>query len=886
MTQRAILVGVQDYAFKPLTAPAKDARDMRDALVAAGIFTREETRLFVDDGTAVDVDGVADRKTILDALEPFYNGEECSRLFFYFSGHGASWRVSSGASVLKAVILCHGVNEFARHGGEMINVEELLERFKMRGPDEQVWVIDACRNIPESEGRPVVPTTTWADLPEIVVRRRSLVYAVAPLAQATAIQGVNSVFTREYLDGLQGKGRAAVYDAAADSWIVTQRSICDYARARLAPGLADWQRDFLLPRIEFESDPPPSALRTLPPESAPKPRPVLLKIDPDAATQLVSARLKREGATPAAWPPHQASPALPPAVYRFEAQLAVDPAYESLSPAVALIDTREADRIEVKVTARSRPVARRRRMGINARHRAEMDFSAEFNERDETEIGIGGKAQLIEVGRVKAPPETSRVEIETADRTVRFSATSYGTGASPVEIAPNYDWSGIWRVRHDLPAGLWQIAGRLGDERLGCIDVDLSNGTSVILRLVAAMPEAFADATWKPGVEVSPSQEAPSLQVSEQMGPIQSAVLPSILPLLALKAFDPHALGKLVAPWLSSLPIAEGKDPVSVALALDGDWGSLQVPDIGSATLEIGRAAEARRFSDGGRLAVLAVPGGLAKPELDGDLPPRMNLATLRVPGWGRLEFALPRVPGRIACAGAAIRAGGRFELSIASLAIGADDDPRHPRSESARAIAVGARLLGTGVKDEEAVNDAAEGKWIDPVLGALAWYAIEEQGQNANLRDLTTIARNMFAAFPSLADSMLLLHWLTRHPQGVPYLVRELRSFEGTITHELLSPSGDPSYFDYEAFSLFMNVQDKLPVQVQQLARDKWRPTRMATVLADQPVLAASVDRLADLAESYGRGDHWSVRRRALIDPGTVWNAVYSPDTEGAKHG
>jgi hypothetical protein len=95
MTQRAVLVGVQDYAFKPLTAPAKDARDVRDGLVAAGIFNLNETRLLVDDGAGDDVDGPADRKTILDALEPFYNGEACSRLFFYFSGHGASWRVSS-----------------------------------------------------------------------------------------------------------------------------------------------------------------------------------------------------------------------------------------------------------------------------------------------------------------------------------------------------------------------------------------------------------------------------------------------------------------------------------------------------------------------------------------------------------------------------------------------------------------------------------------------------------------------------------------------------------------------------------------------------------------------------------------------------------------------
>src|SRR5262249_38286107 len=91
-------------------------------------------------------------------------------------------------------------------------------------------------------------------------------------------------------------------------------------------------------------------------------------------------------------------------------------------------------------------------------------------------------------------------------------------------------------------------------------------------------------------------------------------------------------------------------------------------------------------------------------------------------------------------------------------------DPPRpldHGRSPASRAVAIGARLLSTGASltaSLGALDEAALGKWLDPVLGALAWHGYDKLiGHRWVGLSVTetraTIARNMLAAFPGLLD-------------------------------------------------------------------------------------------------------------------------------------
>lgn len=864
MSQRAILIGVQGYDLNPLTAPAKDARDVCAALVSNGIFAPHDITVLIDDGS--NADGPASREAILAALEPLYYQEEpCDRLLVYFSGHGASWRVSPGASSLKPVLLCHGMRNFGRDGGKMIDVEELLERFRMRGPTEQIWIIDACRNLPDAPVRPVVPPTAWGDLAAIEVRRRALLYAVAPLAQAAAIKGQNSVFTRELLEGLTGQGRAAVYDPEAGSWVVTHRSICDYARARLEGGMAEWEREFKLPRIEFESHPPPRPIQALTGARAPQPREVSLKVDPAEALQAISARLEREGMVAAQWPPHSKSRPLPPAAFRFEAKLTDTGDWERLTPASTVIDTREVDEITVAVSPRQ----------------AVLESLSEEN----TALleDIPERTGLVEIKRRET--SISWIKIECGEPTISFSASPYVTSMAPMTLRPSALAGGrSWQAKAKFQPGLWKVEAELAGERLGSIDVDLPAQTTVTLRLIASMPAALQGQNWSPAALVAPSAKNPALDLSGTMGPIQGAVLTSLLPLVALKAFDTNALERLRIPWLRTTPIERNHTPISVALATDGNWGDLQRPSIRSARLTITETSTATRyFAESEDLAVFSVPHVV---ERDHDIfkgVPDRNLARLRVPGWGALEFAVPLIPNRVACVGIVVRAGGRFELSIASLSPGFDRT-YHGRSATSRAIAIGARMLNAAASpDVHLIREAAYGKWIDPVLGALAWHAIASRETDFGDRNRETIARNMYAAFPSLSDSVLFLHWLTGRADAERALpVPRASALHFRLSRRLLDAGLTP--IESSLASVHQRLVGALPHQEQEPALHLWRPRRLGSVFRDQPVLAASVDMVATFAQEIGAKDHWALRRRAVIPPGMVWNAAYFHEKNDRK--
>ncbi|MBA1142532.1 caspase family protein [Mesorhizobium neociceri] len=867
MSQRAILIGVQDYDLNPLTAPAKDARDVYAALVSNKIFAPHDITTLIDDGS--NADGPASKEAILAALEPLYYQEEpCDRLLVYFSGHGASWRVSPGASSLKPVLLCHGMRNFGRDGGKMIDVEELLERFRMRGPAEQIWIIDACRNLPDAPVRPVVPPTAWGDLPAIEVRRRALLYAVAPLAQAVGIKSQNSVFTRELLEGLTGQGRAAVYDPEAGSWVVTHRSICDYARARLEGGMAEWEREFKLPRIEFESHPPPRPIQALTGARAPQPREVSLKVDPAEALQAISARLEREGMVAAQWPPHNKSRPLPPAAFRFEAKLSDTGDWESLSPASTVIDTREVDEITVAVSPRQALLE-----ALSEEHVAILE-------------DIPEQTGLVEIKRQKT--SASWIKIECREPTISFSASQYGASMAPIALRPTAlaAWRS-WQAKGKLQPGLWKIEAELAGERLGFIDIDLPAQTTVTLRLIASMPTALRRQDWSPAALVAPSAESPALVLSETMGPIQGAVLTSLLPLVALKAFDGRVLKRLQTPWLKATPMESMErrpTPISIALATDGKWENLQRPSIRSAKLRIaGTSTATRSFAENGELAVFSVPHVAERDHHIFKGVRDRNLARLRIPGWGRLEFAVPLIPNRVACVGIVLRAGGRFELSIASLYPGFDHT-NHGRSATSRAIAIGARMLNAATPpDVDAINEAAYGKWIDPVLGALAWHAIASRKTDFSGEHLVTIARNMYAAFPSLSDSALFLYWLTGTIGFVPGIRRLPHSLQIRLAHGLLG--ADLSHIEDMLAYVHRELVRALPSQEQKPAKRLWRPRRFGSVFWDQPVLAASVDMMATFAQEVGAKNHWALRRRAAIPPGMVWNAAYFHEKDDRKN-
>lgn len=152
--RRAILIGVDGYTFKPLTSAVNDAIAMRDALVSRTstlepIFDEKDVVLLVTPqtgGSPIPSAVQATRDNIVTELRAQYECEDpISFLFVYFAGHGLT--ASPDGRVRETIILPSDVTE-PEDGRNMISLTELLSLFSERGPRQQVWIVDACRDMP------------------------------------------------------------------------------------------------------------------------------------------------------------------------------------------------------------------------------------------------------------------------------------------------------------------------------------------------------------------------------------------------------------------------------------------------------------------------------------------------------------------------------------------------------------------------------------------------------------------------------------------------------------------------------------------------------------------------------------------------------------------
>jgi hypothetical protein len=217
--------------------------------------------------------------------------------------------------------------------------------------------------------------------------------------------------------------------------------------------------------------------------------------------------------------------------------------------------------------------------------------------------------------------------------------------------------------------------------------------------------------------------------------------------------------------------------------------------------------------------------------------------ATFEIAGR-RVSIAAPPMRGGISVAAVTLWPDGRSDVSVSifALPVGRSWDPVLPDippvGKIARALAYAAPLFRTGVNLEE-VPDAvmmlvAYAKWVDPVLGALAFHAYDLRlaGKAArgprfeSLRNMReTIRANMARHFGDLPDSRII----------------------GAL-------DSDP---DLRRSGLLRLLDD-----------DK----------LGQPVLTASLAHLVQAAIGDGRDDHWTVKRFDGIPPGQVFNSIESP--------
>jgi hypothetical protein len=200
-------------------------------------------------------------------------------------------------------------------------------------------------------------------------------------------------------------------------------------------------------------------------------------------------------------------------------------------------------------------------------------------------------------------------------------------------------------------------------------------------------------------------------------------------------------------------------------------------------------------------------------------------------------NVAVPHMPGGVTVVGATFWPDGRFDVSvdIFALPVGTFWDPNSahvPTGRIARALALATRLFRGGASLDDAsdfdIQEIAHAKWIDPVLGALAFHAHEER----------------------LAK---------RESTGTP-----LRTFRDTIRHNLSQHF--PQLPDSRIIAALHDDKDARRSALLALLEEPGFP---------QPVLTASLAYLVRAALEAGRESHWAIERFDRVSPGQVFNAI-----------
>jgi hypothetical protein len=841
--QRALFIGINDYAFAPLSSCVNDAVAMRDAVVRLGIVAPEDCALMTSPARPDAVE-VPTRRAILGWLRPLYRERApLDRLLVFFAGHGLSVRLGREAEAMRTVIVPAGVQALSDSGDELIDLDELLGRFARRGAREQLWIVDACRNLPPDGIVPNVAQVPWDRPPpndprEARQMAQAALYAVAPLGRARAVAGGHGLLTTHLLHGLACEdaarwGAASYYDEARGTWLIDVESLCEYAAARIGAEIPaeSWEREYLLPRV-WSGEQAPGPLREV---GVLPDRPFVLRIEPPEAAAAVNAWLSVNRNPIAGWPPHvsgQPVP-LPPGRYRLQASLAPGAAgWSPPSIPEPVVDLRACDEVSIEVSSTgARQMQARSDAGLAPTQLAQTRVAAPpaaappaghvrpgataTDDRKRSFEWISQEPSAPREAVKTRPLATLTVRASDPGAAVRLTRLSGGRGhqmaaaGKPISIEP----------------GLWRVEILLGSDVIAVREEDFSAGQEYELSMRAQVTPALAALLADGALEAQQS-----LTPSESIGPMQGAILPTLLPLLAVKPLDARgAILRSFSPRLGIPRVAPETDaPAAFALALDGAWDGAR----GAA-----RADTALVHAGGAAAHVWSDPSARVSLFLQAAPRPRDG-ARIELPAWGALEAAAPRLAGYCTTIAATLWPDGAADVSISLLRLPPGADPLVRPDRLSRALAIASRLFRAGASLDDVDLDVfaliSSGRWGDPVLGSLAWLGRARQ-----------LAR------PALArgDRRRLE---ARQRAAHDFLLREV-----------------PSLPDARVIAALARAKPRRDTALDALLDDP---------ALEQPVLADTVAALARRALARGRAAHWSVARYQALATDAVFNAIRLP--------
>lgn len=626
LKRTAIVVGIDAYQFNPLTSAVLDAVAMRDALQTHGL---------IDDAVLLTSPVRADsreasRKNILAALRRVHEGKAgTDRMFFVFAGHGISTFTDPAHSKMTTALATSDVIDPEEDGDGYIDFGALLDTMRTAGPMEQLYFIDACRDVSWTR-HPAINTSLGfpAHRPGSS-RGQAVLYAVSRLGQAIADPEKGGLLSQFIIEALRGEGLALVHDAHNDQFVVTAQSVCDHVRHRVQGrlrGLPLWEYKYQLPEIDLLA-PAVTPIRTI---EQVIPVPLVVHIAPDkaAATTTVKLGHGRFVLPDVAWPPLENH--APAFVHPMPYSVLVDCKIGHAEPRRRSIDSRLEREVEIVVADVPTP-----------------------STADTLSAPSDAKLTFLQSDPERASPHVATSALEDTTQVV-LSETDW----------PHRTWEAVGNLSIEVPPGAYRIEFADGGKVFSQAKFVLGSEDRLLVRPRVARSEILHSLR-------SGKPEQDSFLLSDSLGHLQADVLGTLLPLLAMKPFDPQ--GAIASPldyvhdWDFRNPPTSSNILVSIVLALDGiGWMRDPCDELGQIQGEM--MSETEGFSG----ESFYIPQFRALTNM-----PMVGLATLTLPrrahgysslrirsaSLGLIQFRALVVPGHVTVLSVCARAEGSLDI-------------------------------------------------------------------------------------------------------------------------------------------------------------------------------------------------------------------------------
>lgn len=753
MASHALVIGAGTYPNPTWDLPAavSDARRFAEWAVQHGGVDPGDLRFLLSPWPD-DLDGYprrdADRRSIVTALQELQQGagRGGDRLYVYYAGHGFSAPGVTTGGIQEPVIVPADVTALPVDAGLLIGFSEIMPVLTAHEPREQFFFIDACRDFAlEGEYQPGIGRTgiRWhPPNPEAGPRSAQYVlYSTSPGLKAYENDATGrGVFADALLRGLAGEPAATQWRDRRYS--VRWSGLVEYVCAQVAQQFA-----------------PPTARRRASGDAAPG--------EPPAPDRPAHVQLPEPTTVGGAGDPELLEIAEED-MRKLDLLVRVRPSGARANGTVKVVVYGPGG-VESPVGSAGPPLDAGKRFSLLPGDYAVEAAAEQFTSARSTCRLWSPCVEELVLRRVRsrrpAPARTAPAP-SPGPAPAPIAGTLMVMSSDPSAILVVWDSerrvldSGSNRLVLNPRPGIYRArmlsAEGVAEERV----VEVRSGETVQVEFGGAPDIGPTQLAMLAELDIRP-EAGGALRASEQLGAFGRAKLASLLGMAAFTATGPFRgrFRRLV--HLGVEPVGDAPAGSPPVLVLVGSSRDVPLPGISverllRETKLVAIGPDGTPLDEGAVTALAGFPSAGQR-----SFAGRVGTITveLRIPGAGATRYALTCLPDRRAVLVVVAEGNGGFDVQQYSVPLRATvpgSDTLLNDSASIRRLEIAQRFYAGPAEPllEGELLELVLGKWLDPLLGAIAGYSLIGRGRGDRFG---VAVENMLHYFPDLPDSHVL---------------------------------------------------------------------------------------------------------------------------------